>query len=170
MLTSRRAYKAQELHRVDRAPEILPRYRTVFWNCHDYAVYFAILVVEQHPPSPALRELAAIVEDSKFIFCREHEEHIARVLLFSLWIGTVTSLLYLFDFSMARVFSALALLSITLCSLYHFVWKTQQMQALQERDAWLHILERRFPKLSALRDRSHSRGLTTQEFSWFPKA
>ncbi|KAF7593191.1 hypothetical protein BBP40_011821 [Aspergillus hancockii] len=169
MCTGQLDYLSQELHRVDKTPETLPRYRTVFWNCHDYAVYFAALICDQYPPTAVLRELAVIVEESKFIFCRAHAKHIARMQLFSFGIGTVSSLLNLLGFRLARAFVLLALILTTLCNIYHVVWKTWQIQAFQERETWLHILEQRYPKLSAVRDKSNIGGLMVRHPSWIPR-
>ncbi|KAB8230881.1 hypothetical protein ETB97_003242 [Aspergillus alliaceus] len=160
---------SQELHRVDQVPDVLPRYRTVFWNCHDYAVHFAILAVDQFPPKPALVELSVTIENSKSAFCRKHEECVIGMMLLALCVGSCSCIFDLFGYTWAHRFILLALLSTTLCNIYYTLWRFQQIEALEKREAWLRVLEERFPRLSAFRLRNVAGLFTIRENLWFPR-
>ena len=154
---------------MDRSTDALPRYRTVFWNCHDYAVNLAILIMDYFPPSPALVKLYRMVEDSKSAFCRKHEQYVLAMILVALCIGSFSCVLDLLGYTSARIFILLALLSTTLCGAYYIIWRLQQVEALQMREAWIQILAQRFPRLSAFRRGNLVKSSVIREPLWFPR-
>ncbi|KAB8207519.1 hypothetical protein BDV34DRAFT_191842 [Aspergillus parasiticus] len=162
-------YISQELHRVDRSTDALPRYRTVFWNCHDYTVNLAILIMDDFPPPPVVVKLSRMVEESKSAFCRKHEECALAMMNVALCIGAFLCVFDLLGYTLAHIFILFALLSTAICDVYYTIWRFQQVEALQMREAWIHTLEQRFSRLSAFRRENPVKSSAISEPLWFPR-
>ncbi|KAE8313998.1 hypothetical protein BDV41DRAFT_576127 [Aspergillus transmontanensis] len=159
----------QELHRVDRSTDALPRYRTVFWNCHDYTVNLAILIMDDFPPPPVVVKLSRMVEESKSAFCRKHEECALAMMNVALCIGAFLCVFDLLGYTLAHIFILFALLSTAICDVYYTIWRFQQIEALQMREAWIHTLEQQFSRLSAFRRENPVKSSAISEPLWFPR-
>ncbi|KAB8263031.1 hypothetical protein BDV32DRAFT_146822 [Aspergillus pseudonomiae] len=160
---------SQELLRVDRSTDALPRYSAIFWNCHDYAVNLAIIIVENFPPPSALMKLSSMVEDSKSPFCRKLEEFVVTLMLIILCVGALFCVFDLLGYTSARIVILFALLSATFWDACYIIFRFQQVEALQLREAWIHILEQRFSRLFAFRRGSFVKPSTIGEPLWFPR-
>jgi len=127
--------------RVNRAPDVQPPYRPIFWNCQDIAVRLALLATEHDNTIPLIRRISNAVVAAKRDFCNTE----CKLLDFSLKSGTSIGISAFFPGAESAVRATNAV--------YDVVRLSQEQVAHADRNAWVSILETRFSRLRALQSK-----------------
>jgi hypothetical protein len=135
----------QNIIRVDAALDKKPRYRPIYWNCHDIAVRFAFLATAGYASFELAKMLSKLFERTKFNFQKTS----------NILIPHASSFAFDTAFGLAGVaFPPLGTVTLAQKVIRNGTIIAQQQimtySALMDRKSWVDTLEQRFPRLLGL--------------------
>lgn len=140
----------QEILRVDREKKKRPVYRAIHFNCHDFAISFAALLVDQPVPISQLRDLSWYSEHAKYRFCRLHAHYSPRVIGLSLCLSVVFFLAESVGVGIPRIVGIYMAFLAAVLVVCHVLWEASKRTAERARFHWRSVLQKRFPLLDVV--------------------
>lgn len=139
----------QEILRLDQEKEERPIYRVIHFNCHDFAINFASLLVDR-PPVSQLRDLSWYSEHAKDRFCRTHAHYSPRIIGLVLCLSVIQLLAVSLGVGIPGRAGICMGFMATILVVCHVLWVTSKQTTERDRFHWRRVLEERFPLLATV--------------------